>query len=304
MRPPESVFSKDSISSAVHVPVTLGHPKDAVTSDNWKEYAIGEVGSDAMRDGEYVAFSLMVKDKAGIEAYETGTREISMGYDANIVPAGDGLDYDFIMGPPIYNHLALVDSARAGPDARIGDGAAKLWGAAPLNITEKKEPVMADMKSVVIGDKAVQVAVEDADTITKTIKEYADELKAKDVKIAELKIECADTASKVKTEDEIAALINEGVKEIAMVADKASKLVADYVTDGKDAMTIRKEVIAKVYGDEAIADLKTDAEIKAAFEVARVADAKDKILDARKDMKKKDGDYNPWDGIYKKKGDK
>jgi hypothetical protein len=286
MRPDESVFSKDSLASAVHIPVTLGHPPELVTADNWKDYAIGEVGSDVMRDGENIAFSLMVKDKDGLAAYESGTREISMGYVADMRPAPDGADYDFIMGPPKYNHLAIVDNARAGSQARIGDTAIK-WGAAPLTT---KGPEM-EMKTIVVGDKAVQIAASDADIVTKLIADMA-ELRTE---LASVKIECADATRKIKTDDEIAAMVSAGVKELAEVVDKARKLVADYDATGKDAMTVRREVIAKVYGDEASADLTTDAEIKAAFKVAQSRAAADPVLDAMGKEKPKNPGADVWD---------
>lgn len=304
MRPAESVFNKDSLKSAVHIPVTVDHPDVMVDSDNYSELSVGETSTDILRDGEFVAFSIMVKDKRGIDAINSGKVELSAGYlaDMNRVKHAD---YDYIMGPPKYNHLAIVDTARAGHEARIGDNA-KPWGAAPLTKTEKDTPEM-DMKTVVVGDKAVQVAASDADIITKLIKDHADALTAKDTTIAELKIEVADTAKLVKTDEQIAALIKDGIAELATVTDKARKLVKDYDATDKDAMTIRKEVIAQVYGDEAIADLKTDAEIKAAFAVARVADAADPVLtrDADKKQMNKDAPGAAWDGMFKKKkGDK
>lgn len=137
---------------------------------------------------------------------------------------------------------------------------------------------MAEFKTVVVGDKAVQVAVADADVITSMIKDHSAEIEAKDARIAELKIECADTAKKVISDEDIAKRIQDGVKEIATVAEKARKLVKDYDATDKDAMTIRREAIANVYGDEAIADLKTDAEVKAAFAVARVESKPDPVL--------------------------
>jgi hypothetical protein len=289
MRPPESVFSKDSLASAVHIPVTLGHPPELVTADNWKDYAIGEVGSDVMRDGENIAFSLMVKDKDGLAAYEAGAREISMGYVADMSPAPDGADYDFIMGPPKYNHLAIVDKARAGSQARIGDTAIK-WGAAPLTT---KGPEM-EMKTIVVGDKAVQVAASDADIIAKLIADMAT-LKTE---LATVKIEAADAAKMVKTDAEIAAMVADGVKDLVAVADKARKLVADYDATGKDAMTIRREVIARVYGDEAVADLGSDAEIVAAFKVAQSLAKPDPVLDAMKE--KKPAKDDPWADAFKK----
>jgi hypothetical protein len=294
MRPPESVFSKDSLASAVHIPVTLGHPPELVTKENWKDYAIGEVGSDVMRDGENIAFSLMVKDKDGLAAYEAGAREISMGYVADMSPAPDGAEYDFIMGPPKYNHLAIVDKARAGSQARIGDTAIK-WGAAPLTT---KGPEM-EMKTIVVGDKAVQVAASDADIVAKLIADMAT-LKTE---LATVKIEAADVAKMVKTDAEIAAMVADGVKSLVEVTEKARKLVADYDATGKDAMTIRREVIARVYGDEAVADLGSDAEIIAAFKVAQSVAKPDPVLDAMKEKKPKEK-KSPWDDMIKKKDDK
>ena len=298
MRPETSVFAKDSLRSAIHVPITVDHPDEMVGSDNYADLAVGEVSTDVMRDGEFVAFSIMVKDKRGIAAIESGKVQLSAGYAADMIRV-DHEDYDYVMGKPHYNHIAIVDKARAGDEARIGDNA-KQWGAAPLTKTEK-EPEMAEMKTVVVGDKAVQVAASDADIITNMQRDHAAAIEEKDATIAELKIECADTKKLVKSDDDIAKLIQDGVKEIAQVADKARKLVKDYDVTDKDAMTIRREVITKVYGDEAIADLKTDAEVKAAFAVARVDEKADPVREAMKDAKPKD--KGAWEGMYKAKKD-
>lgn len=297
-RPDASVFSKDSLQSAVHIPVTVDHPDELVSSDNYADLAVGEVSTDVMRDGEFVAFSIMVKDKRGLDAIDSGKVQLSAGYTADMVLV-EHKDYDYIMGKPKYNHIAIVDKARAGKEARIGDNAAKSWGAAPLNKTEKEVEMPTEMKTVVVGDKAVQVAAADADIITAMIKDHDTKMEAKDATIAELKIEVADTAKQVTTPEQIAQMVTDGVNELATVTDKASKLVKDYDATGKDSMAIRRDVIAKVYGDEAIADLKTDAEIKAAFAVARVVDKADPVLTRDKaSAKSKEGS---WAGMYKEK---
>lgn len=299
-RPAESVFSKDSLKSAVHIPVTVDHPGEDVSSENYADLAVGEVSTDVMRDGEFVAFSIMVKDKRGIDAIDQGKVELSAGYTAEMVRV-DHKDYDYVMGKPHYNHIALVDKARAGDKARIGDSA-KPWGAAPLTKPDTKETIMDTVK-VMVGDKAVTVAAADADIVTKLVTDHAKAIEDKDATIAELKIECADMKKLVKSDEDIAKLIQDGVKEIATVADKARKLVKDYDATDKDAMTIRKEVIAQVYGDEAIADLKTDAEIKAAFAVARVETKTDPVLTRDAKPKKKEEMGASWDGMYKAKKD-
>lgn len=301
-RPEESVRDAESLASLSHAPITIGHPDEDVTSENWRELSVGEVSTAAAWDGDFISLPLILKDSSAIKAVEDGMAELSAGYTADMTPAEHD-DYDFVMGPPKYNHLAIVDKARAGSEARIGDNA-KPWGAAPLTKTEAKDTEMTvELKTVVVGDKAVQVAAADADIITAIQKDHAKAIEVKDAKIAELKIECADTANKVISDEDLAKKIKDGVKEIATVADKARKLVKDYDATDKDAMTIRKEVIAKVYGDEAIADLKTDAEVKAAWAVARVDEKADPVLTRdRKTVEKKE---NAWDGMYKaKKEDK
>ena len=305
MRPVDSVRNAESLASMSHAPVTLGHPDDGVDSGNWKDLAVGEVSTSATWDGDFISLPLILKDKAAIDAVEAGTSELSAGYIADMIEV-DHPDYDFIMGPPRYNHLAIVDKARAGHEARIGDSAGKPWGAAPQPVTdEEREANMAtEMKTVVVGDKAVQVAASDADVIATMVKDHAKAIEAKDTQIAELKIECADTAKKVISDEEIAQRIADGVKEISAVSEKAAKLVKDYDATGKDAMTIRREVIQTVYGDEAIADMKTDAEVKAAFAIARPETKADPVKAALGDAKPKK-EAGAWDGMYKaKKEDK
>jgi hypothetical protein len=156
------------------------------------------------------------------------------------------------------------------------------------------------MKTVVVGDKAVQVAASDADIITKLIADNA----ALKTELATVKIEAADAAKKVKTDDEIAAMVADGVKELTEVIDKAREMVPGYDATGKDAMTIRREAIAKVYGDEAVADMASDAEIIGAFKTAKSTAKADPVLDAMKDKPKKKDMGSAWDDMIKKKDDK
>lgn len=295
MRPEASIKDANSLTSIAHVPITIGHPDVMVTSENWKDYAVGEVSTKAQWDGEFIALDIMLKDKAAIDAVDSGTVELSAGYVAAMDAAPAGSEYDFIMGPPMYNHLAIVDKARAGSQARIGDTAHN-WGAAPIN-DDAKETQVVDMKAIIVGDKAVQVTAEVADAITKMVADHKTAMDAVKAELAAVKIECADATKQIKTAEDIAKLVSDGVKELTEVSDKARKLVKDYDATGKDAMEIRREVIAKVYGDEAAADLTSDAEITAAFKVANSQAVADPVRDAIKDKKpEKKGN---WDFIKK-----
>lgn len=297
-RSPDEVFSRDSLQSFSHAPVTINHPPVLVDSDNWKDYAAGEVSTEALRDGEFIALPLILKDKAAIDAANSGMVELSAGYTAEIVMQDgvteSGEQYDAIQKNIRINHLALVDKARAGSQARIGD-TAEQWGAAPQITKPKEEVKMTDMKTVVIGDKAVQVAAADADTITKLIADHKAAIDDKDEAIGTLKAECADANAKVLDADAIEALVQSRIA----VIDKARTMVADYDAAGKSVEDIRREVVKSIHGDEAAAETVTDAEIKGIFDFATVKPADDKMRKALGDAKTNEAD--PWDGIIKKK---
>jgi hypothetical protein len=271
-RAPDQVFSKDALKSLQHAPVTLNHPSELVTSDNWAKYAKGEVSTDILRDGEFLAVSLMVKDADTASAAKSTHREISLGYTAELT-IGDGVSpdgekYDAVMTDFNFNHLALVPKGRAGIHARIGD--ADHWGASPVTT---KGPEM-ELTKVVIGDKAINVAASDADIFTKLIAD-------KDTAIGTLKAELADAMSKILSDADLET-------KVIALADAKSKRVA---------------VQAK-FGDEAIKDA-SDAEIAGMYRV--IGDAKDDT--ARKaitDMKpkNKDDESEFWAKIEAKKSKK
>ena len=127
-RPPEVVFAKDSLATFAGKPVCMGHPPEMVTSDNWRTYAVGDIGTEIARDGEFVSVPYKIMDAAAIKAVQDGTRQISMGYTTGLSiedgVAPDGTPYQVVQTGPIrINHLAIVPQARGGSNLRIGDGA-------------------------------------------------------------------------------------------------------------------------------------------------------------------------------------
>ena len=153
-RPESSVFAKDSLSTFVGKPTTNDHPPVQVTADNWKEYAVGSIGEDVLRDGEYIRVPITLMDAATIKAVQDGKREISMGYDMELdwTPGttSGGQAYDAVMTNLRMNHLAIVDRGRAGSRARIDDNNPTQWGVSPL-LTDRNPPIMTTRKIVVDG---------------------------------------------------------------------------------------------------------------------------------------------------------
>jgi len=279
-RPESAVFSKDSMATFAGKPVTLGHPPEMVTADNWKTYAIGDIGEDIARDGEFIRVPIKMMDAAAIRAVNDGTREISMGYTTPIAMqdgvAPDGTPYQAVQTGPIkINHLALVDRARGGSNLRIGD--ADHWGASPIPQADMKGSQMADTLRKIVVD-GLQVETTDAgataiEKLTKTIAtkdaEIADAsvahkaaldakdgvLAAKDAEIAKLK---AEKLSDADLDARVASRVD--------LVGKAKAVAKDLDTKGMSDADIRKAAVVAALGDAAVAD-KSEAYIEARFDM-------------------------------------
>ena len=126
-RPEDEVFSKDTLKSFAHKPVTLGHPSQPVSAGNWTGVAKGWSDGEVVRDGEFIRVSMMLADMDTIAAVEAGTNQLSMGYSCSLDWTGgttpSGEPYEAVQRGIRGNHIACVRAARGGPDLRIGDSA-------------------------------------------------------------------------------------------------------------------------------------------------------------------------------------
>lgn len=273
------VFAPDSLQSFSHAPVTINHPDKAVTADNWKELSAGEVSTAAKQDGDWIMLPLILKDKKAIEAVEQGKRELSAGYTCNLDwtagTTADGQAYDAQQRDIKINHLALVDRARAGSQARIGDGAS--WGAMPVQQDSYKEKSMSDkpLKTVTVDGLSIEVTDQGAQVITKLQKQIADAdaaqtklvsdhkaaIDAKDGEIAKKDAEIDALKGKVLD----GAALDAAVQARGDLVVKAKAIAPDVKTDGLSDAAIRKAVVVAKLGD-AMAD-KGDAYIDARFDI-------------------------------------
>ena len=271
-RPEAEVFSKDALASLSRVPVTLNHPDVPVTADNWKDLAVGEVGDNVLRDGDWIVVNPMIKDAKALIAAETTHKEISMGYTAELVDAAPDSDADFNMVNVRFNHLALVPKGRAGSHARIGDAS---WGASPVTLEDKAMTV--ELKTVILGDKSVQVEAKDADTVAAILKDHKTIVDAKDGEIGRLTAELADAQSKVLTDAQIADMVAAKVEADKKLEAVRAKFGDEAVKDATPAMidgmfrVIDKAVavddsVRAVFGDKkvAVGEADVEARIKAA----------------------------------------
>ncbi|MDI1264775.1 MAG: DUF2213 domain-containing protein [bacterium] len=279
-RPAEAVFKKDALATYAGVPVTVGHPAAGVTAATWKDLAVGEVGEDVLRDGEFVRVPMMLRDAKAIETVEAGSRELSMGYSAELTfadgvsPAGE--QFDATMSDFKMNHVAIVATARGGKELRIGDDAGK-WGASPVknHTADERTPEM-DLRKVLVDGLTVETTdagaqaisklqsalADSAANITKLQDDHSKAIAAKDGELA--KAHAERDAEKAKVVD--AAALDKLVQARADLVGKAKAIAKNVVTDGLSDADIRKAVVTAVRGADAVAD-KSPAYLDAAFDI-------------------------------------
>lgn len=134
LRLPDEVFSTDSMETFKSMPVTNEHPRDAngeginLTSDNAKEFSVGSI-ANVNRQDQWMVGEVMITDSDTIRSAENGRSNLSLGYYSRLeftkgvtkgVPGvQDGQHYDAIQREIKGNHIAIVDSPRAGPGAEL-----------------------------------------------------------------------------------------------------------------------------------------------------------------------------------------
>lgn len=265
-RPPEEVFNADSLASYDASDVTIEHPSEMVNADTYSNVSAGVVRGNAVQDGDFVLANLIIKSKDGIAAVETGKAQLSAGYTAlyDDTPGTtpDGQKYDFVQRDIKINHVALVDRARAGAQARLFDN---------HGVKKMTKIVLDSGRSIEIEDSATATLVQDSlERLTKQVKdaeEVAEKAKAKaDMTEEEL------IAEKKKSSD---SAIKDRVDAIARVNDSARKIAGkDFTCDSVDVLAIKRQALTVARDSVAWAE-KSDAYVDAAFDMQMDADATD-----------------------------
>ena len=317
-RPEDEVFSADSVASFLMKPVTNDHPSQPVTADNWREYAKGVVGK-ALRDGEYLAFDIVLMDKSIIADVESGKRELSNGY-ASEIQFGEGTTaagqrYDAVQRQIRGNHVAVVDKGRAGSMCRIGDAVAcaQIPASELIEILTDERPYNANPNdninepspsgpghrhdgeakmphTLVIDGLQVTDVSDQAKAAIEKLQGQLGKLQtdkaAADTKVGELTAtvstkdgEIAALEQKVKDAEVSPAKLEQLAADRATLINQAKTLVPNIVTDGKTDAEIRKAVVEAKLGDAA-KDLD-DGAVSGAFKAfAKDAPGSDPVRDA------------------------
>jgi hypothetical protein len=116
-RPPEEVFSEDSLKSFALAPVTIGHPKGGVNPMNAGKLThgivVGATDREKIDHHEFTSGDLVLMTQHAIEGAERGDYvELSVGYNCELdMTPGvtqDGEHYDCVQRNIVVNHVAML----------------------------------------------------------------------------------------------------------------------------------------------------------------------------------------------------
>lgn len=146
----EDIHDPATIASFEGKPVTINHPDDFVTPENWRVLAVGVVQNVRPGEGEdadKLLADLLITDREAIAAVKSKKlREVSCGYEAEYIEEAPGRGrQENIIG----NHVALVASGRCGSECAIFDHAPK----------KEKEPMTMKEKLMGLFGKALDEAM-------------------------------------------------------------------------------------------------------------------------------------------------
>lgn len=292
-RSPEEVFSPATLASFEGMSVTVSHPDKLLDPDNVRDHHVGHVqnvrrGTEPLDSGDIPMLGdIHIKDAEGIQAVDSGVREVSCGYSYQLAREGYRFEQRNIRG----NHVAIVPNGRAGSEARINDAAME---SEKKSIVKEKQPVsLRTILGLGIKEMAKDATPEQmaaaADEISKLGREPGTRSVATDAVAADAKKETKIVIPSESGEGKLVFLgkTDEGIrifKQVAMDAEeeeKKDKVVEDATGDGKEAEAVAaKSKIGDEYSkkmhdalDRMIADSASDSEEEEEEEKGSARDA-------------------------------
>lgn len=258
LRLPEEVFAAESLASYKGKPVILTHEAGLVDVDNVQQEHIGTILSEGMQDGENVRAQIVIHDA---ESLDYGLRELSLGYTQTpdeTPGVWNGQPYDAIQRNIQINHLALVEKARAGEQARLNiDGEEQ--GGNQMSKARKDGLTPEEIARLVEEYKQRQAQRMEntnptADEGTNPDEQTTDEDEADPVKEVKDRRDRRDASGDCETMDEASGVIAQQDEDIQKLLDFIAQLQAkidfDEASAEEEAKTDNEGETAEANADE------------------------------------------------------
>jgi hypothetical protein len=281
-RSEDEVSDPASLETIESTPVTDGHPKEFVDAKNVKKYQIGFSKPGVRYENGFVLADLVIQDADVIKRVQSGKDQISLGYNSKIKwQAGTDEHYgpfDGIQTQIRVNHIAIVDSGRAGPEVRLDDEQPE-----GENMPDKTDDKSTDKSVEIVDELKGKVAVLEAN------------LSDAKSEIERLNGALDAATKKIETELNDEAL-DKKVNERMAFIDRARKLYPDVKTDGKTEAEIKAAAILHI-NDSFDLEGKSDEYLNGVFEtMSATAKETDGVVKDLKDS----ADIKPSDDARKR----
>jgi len=291
LRHPDEVFKESSLETMKLIPVTNGHPQERlISAENAKRLAVGYTGETIENDGEYVLSRLVVTDADAVkDVVEKNRKELSLGYTVDLVPEDgtwNGQSYEYRQTNIKYNHLSLVDMARAGGEARIALDSADAVEIINEESNMAKVKIRIDQEEVMVEPKTAdhyEKLMEDFKNLSQEKERVEAELAMISDKLAKMegaKGERDSQAEKVNplpAEDKPGSIDDDAKMDGRVFREKVKERVkleklAELVLDGVDLdnlsdMEIKKKIV-QAKNKSINLDGKSEVYVDAAFDIA------------------------------------
>ena len=258
LRLPEEVFAAESLASYKGKPVILTHEAGLVDVDNVQQEHIGTILSEGIQDGDNVRAQIVIHDA---ESLDYGLRELSLGYTQTpdeTPGVWNGQPYDAIQRNIQINHLALVEKARAGEQARLNiDGEEQ--GGNQMSKARKDGLTPEEIARLVEEYKQRQAQRMEntnptADEGTNPDEQTTDEDEADPVKEVKDRRDRRDASGDCETMDEASGVIAQQDEDIQKLLDFIAQLQAkidfDEASAEEEAKTDNEGENAEANADE------------------------------------------------------
>lgn len=233
LRDPDEL--RKAAASFNNLPLLSRHvPVSAV--DHQPDLVVGATGTDAVFEAPYLKNSLVIWEAvaiAGINSREQAELSCAYHYRADMTPGVyDGVEFDGVMRNLIGNHVALVESGRAGPDVVAADSN-PFYGVTEMKLSRTAIAALAALGAVIRPKLAQDAKMPELASLFEGVNQKT--------------IKPADLAAKVRaklaqdvemTPEELGAVIEcsaQGVTDLASDEDE---------TDEEKAARLKKEADA------------------------------------------------------------
>lgn len=290
-RPAEEAFSQKTLESMKSIPVTNNHPEDMLTPENAKEFAVGfgsdsvsvvdkngnEIGiaDDFTKNGKFQKTTVTIFDADTIKDIRNGKLEVSQGYDLELdeTPGTfENENFDAIQRDIVFNHLAIVDKGRGGPEVRLRFDRYDAIMVENDQEHNNKKPYKSEdnMAKLKVGDKEFEVEQEVKDALEaerKKMKEDKEEAEKEKDQAEEEKKKAEDRADAAERKNERLSGRNDaledevdGLKKNQKTSNKDAEEIAKLVKERRDvedvANKVLKEEERKDLADKDVMDIK------------------------------------------------